>query len=122
MPLLDLIWVMLMWFLFFAWIVVIVGVVTDIFRSPDLSGLGKAGWVLLVILIPWVGAAIYLIARGEGLSLRYMEALGNRKKKRTIDPRSGTAMGVDWRSSAGTRRVPMSGALDYDSASTRVMR
>ena len=122
MPLLDLIWVMLMWFLFFAWIVVITGVVTDIFRSPDISGLAKAAWVLFVIVIPWLGVIVYLIARGEGLSSRYREALGSRKRKRTIDPRSGTAMGVDWRTSAGTRRVGMSGALDYDSASTRVMR
>jgi hypothetical protein len=122
MPLLDLIWVMLMWFLLFAWIVVITGVVTDVFRSPDLSGMAKAGWVLFVIVIPWLGVIVYLIARGDGLSVRYREALGDRKRKRTLDPRSGTAMGVDWRSSASTRRVPMSGALDYDSASTRVMR
>jgi hypothetical protein len=74
MPLLDLIWVMLMWFLLFAWILVIVGVVTDIFRSHDLSGGAKAGWLLLVIVIPWLGVVIYLIARGDSLSVRYAEA------------------------------------------------
>jgi hypothetical protein len=122
MPLLDLIWVMLIWFLLFAWIVVIAGVVTDVFRSEDLSGMAKAGWVLFVIVIPWLGVIVYLIARGDSLTMRYLEALGKRERRRTVDPRSGTSMGASWRSSAGARRVGMSGALDFDTQSARVLR
>lgn len=122
MPLLDLIWVLLIWFLFFAWIVVITGVVTDIFRSHDLSGVAKAGWVLFVIVIPWLGVIVYLIARGDALTVRYLEALGTRDRRRTVDPRSGTSIGVDWRSSAGTRRIGMSDAIDFDTQSARVLR
>ena len=122
MPLLDLIWTMLIWFLLFALLVVIVGVVTDIFRSHDLSAVAKAAWVLFVIVIPWLGVIVYLIARGDSLTARYLEAFGQRERKRTLDPRSGTSMGVDWRRSADTRRVPMAGAMDFDTQSARVMR
>jgi hypothetical protein len=122
MPLLDLIWVMLMWFLLLAWIVVITGVVTDVFRSHDLSAVGKAGWVLLVIVIPWLGVIVYLVARGDSLTERYLVALGNRRRKRAVDPRSGTSMGVDWRRSADARQTGMAGAMDFDTQSARIMR
>jgi Phospholipase_D-nuclease N-terminal len=44
---------------------VAVSVVIDIFRSPDLSGAAKAGWVLVVMVLPLLGALIYIIARGD---------------------------------------------------------
>lgn len=89
MPLLDLIWVMLMWFLLFAWIIVVISVVTDIFRSHDLSGAGKAGWVLFVIVIPWLGVIIYLIMRSDGMVTRYSEAFAAHADPRTYEPGSG---------------------------------
>lgn len=122
MPLLDLFWVMLMWFLFFAWLIVIIAVVTDIFRSHDLSGAAKSGWVLFVILIPWLGVIVYLITRGESMTVRYLEALGKRDRRRIVDPQGGTSMGIDWRRSADARYVGMSGAIDFDTQSARVLR
>jgi Short C-terminal domain/Phospholipase_D-nuclease N-terminal len=50
--------------LLFIWIWIAVGVFADIFRSPDLSGWGKAGWCLLIVILPLLGVLIYLIARG----------------------------------------------------------
>jgi multidrug resistance efflux pump len=50
--------------------------VFDIFRSPDLSGWGKAGWLLLIVLLPLIGVLIYLIARGHKMqehSVRYAQ-------------------------------------------------
>ena len=91
MPLLDLIWVMLVLFLFVAWILVIVGVVTDIFRSDDLSGIAKAAWVLFVIVIPWLGVIVYLIARGDTLTARYLEAREKRERKRAVEAGQGRA-------------------------------
>jgi hypothetical protein len=44
---------------------VAISVVIDIFRSPDLSGAAKAGWVLVVMVIPLLGVLIYIIARGD---------------------------------------------------------
>jgi hypothetical protein len=51
--------------LLFVWIWVAISVVTDVFRSKDLSGGAKAGWVLLIVLVPLVGVLVYLVARGD---------------------------------------------------------
>ncbi len=51
--------------LLFLWIWIAIGVILDIFRSHDLSGWGKAGWLLLIVILPLLGVLIYLIARGH---------------------------------------------------------
>jgi hypothetical protein len=58
-------WSMLWFFLFFIWIYVLIMIFGDIFRSDDLSGWGKALWVIFVIVLPWLGVLVYLIARGH---------------------------------------------------------
>jgi IS5 family transposase len=55
---------MLWFFLFFIWIWLLITVFADIFRSPDLSGWGKALWSIFVIVMPYLGVFVYLIARG----------------------------------------------------------
>jgi hypothetical protein len=67
-PLLNLFWTMLFFFLFFLWIWLLVTVFIDIFRSPDLHGLGKAAWFIFVLLIPLLGVLVYLIARGHKMA------------------------------------------------------
>jgi hypothetical protein len=69
-PLLAMFWTMLVFFLWVAWIVIVFRVVIDIFRSKDLGGVGKGFWVLFVILIPWLGVLVYLIARGRSMAER----------------------------------------------------
>ena len=58
-------WSMLWFFLFFIWIWLLIVVFTDIFRSDDLGGWGKALWSIFVIVLPYLGVFIYLIARGN---------------------------------------------------------
>jgi predicted membrane channel-forming protein YqfA (hemolysin III family) len=70
MPLLDLFLTVMWFFLFVAWVWIVVWVIIDIFRSHDLSGWAKALWVLLVAVIPWLGVLIYLIARGKPMAER----------------------------------------------------
>ena len=70
MPVLDVLWSMLWFFLFIAWIWVIIVVIADVFRSHDLNGWGKALWTIFIILIPWLGLLVYLIARGHGMQER----------------------------------------------------
>ena len=60
-------------FLFFAWIMCLFWVFGDIFRRRDLGGGAKTFWVLFVIVIPWLGILVYLIARGHGMQERAME-------------------------------------------------
>jgi len=66
---------MLEFFLFFAWIMCLFYIFGDIFRSKDMGGGAKTFWVLFVILIPWLGILVYLIARGKGMHERQLEQL-----------------------------------------------
>jgi ABC-type multidrug transport system fused ATPase/permease subunit len=63
-PLLSIFWTMLEFFIFFLWIWLLIVIFADIFRSHDMGGLAKALWVLFVIIVPYLGVLIYLIARG----------------------------------------------------------
>jgi len=58
-------WSMMWFFLWFIWIWMLIVVFGDIFRSPDLSGWGKALWTIFVIFLPYLGVFVYLIARGR---------------------------------------------------------
>src|SRR3954454_19753882 len=60
-------------FLFFAWFMCLFWVLGDVFRSRDLGGGAKTMWVIFVIVIPWLGILVYLIARGHGMQERQLE-------------------------------------------------
>jgi hypothetical protein len=70
MPLLDLFWTTVWFFLFIAWIWLLIAIYADIFRSDDMGGWGKAFWVLFVLVLPFLGVLIYLIARGGSMQER----------------------------------------------------
>jgi hypothetical protein len=57
-------------FLFAAWLMILFVIIGDLFRDHDMSGWGKAAWVLFLIFVPFLAALIYLIARGEGMRER----------------------------------------------------
>jgi hypothetical protein len=63
-PILDLFLTMLYFFLFFIWIYLLITVFVDIFRSHDMGGGIKALWCIFIIILPFLGVFIYLIARG----------------------------------------------------------
>ena len=67
-------WSMLWFFMFFIWIWLLIIVFGDIFRSHDLGGLAKTLWVIFVILVPYLGVFVYLIARGHKMSEHAAEA------------------------------------------------
>lgn len=66
---------LLEFFLFFAWIMCLFWIFGDIFRSRDIGGGAKTFWVLFVILIPWLGILVYLLARGKGMHERQIEQM-----------------------------------------------
>lgn len=72
MSLLGIFWTMLWFFLFVAWIWLLITVFTDLFHS-DMSGLAKAAWVLLLLVFPLLGVLIYLLANGDAMQRRAME-------------------------------------------------
>src|SRR5712691_9327120 len=62
-PLLNVFWSMLMFFVFFAWIWILISVFADNFRRNDHTGLAKAGWTVLIVFLPFLGVLLYMIAR-----------------------------------------------------------
>jgi hypothetical protein len=92
---LDLFWSMLWFFLFFAWIWLLISVFSDIFRSSDLSGGGKALWTLFVLILPYLGVFVYLIARGGQMQERSMEEAVRREEatRKYIQQAAGSAGG-----------------------------
>ncbi|MFF7176941.1 SHOCT domain-containing protein [Streptomyces sp. NPDC008121] len=69
-PLLNLFWTMLWLFLWVMWFFLLFKVVTDIFRDHSLSGWAKAGWLVLVLVLPYLGVFVYLVARGKSMGER----------------------------------------------------
>ena len=67
-------WSMLWFFLFFIWIWMLIAVFSDIFRSRDLSGWTKALWIIFVIVLPYLGVFVYLIARGHKMQEHTLQA------------------------------------------------
>ena len=72
-PLLDAFLTMLWIFLFIIWIWLLIMIFGDIFRSHDLGGWGKAAWVIGIIIFPFVGVLLYLIARGGKMQQRQVQ-------------------------------------------------
>jgi len=60
----QVLWDMIWFFLFFIWIWLLITVFADIFRSHDLNGWGKGLWTIFVVVFPYLGVFVYLIARG----------------------------------------------------------
>ena len=69
-PLLNLFWTMLWLFLWILWIFLLFRIIVDIFRSDDMGGWAKAGWVIFLIILPFLGVLVYLIARGGSMHKR----------------------------------------------------
>src|SRR6516225_2793087 len=66
----QVVWTMFIFFLWVIWIWLLIVVFMDIFRNHQSSGLAKAGWCIFVIILPFLGVFIYLIAEGKGMAER----------------------------------------------------
>jgi type VI protein secretion system component VasK len=73
-PLMGIFWSMMWFFLWIIWIMLLFRVIGDIFRSHDLGGFAKVLWLLLVIVFPFFGVFIYMIARGRAMAQHDMDA------------------------------------------------
>jgi hypothetical protein len=74
-PFLDVLWTMFIFFLFIIWIWILITVFADIFRRKDMSGIGKAVWIIFVILLPYLGVLVYLIANHDGMADRNIQQM-----------------------------------------------
>jgi uncharacterized membrane protein YcjF (UPF0283 family) len=80
-PFLDILWTMIIFFSWVIWIWIVITVLADLFRRHDISGWGKAGWVVFVIVLPFLGVLIYLIAQHDGMRDRSMKQAETQKQE-----------------------------------------
>jgi len=69
-PFLDVLWTMLVIFAWVIWFWLLITVFADLFRRHDISGWGKAGWIVFVIILPFLGVLVYFIAESKGMAER----------------------------------------------------
>jgi hypothetical protein len=69
-PFLNIFWTMIIFFVWVVWIWMMISILSDVFRRPDLSGWGKAGWCVFLIVLPFLGVLIYLGTQSEGMAQR----------------------------------------------------
>ena len=78
-PFLDVLWSMVIFFIWIVWFMLLFRVFGDIFRRDDLSGLGKTGWIIFTILLPFLGVFIYLITQNDGMTKREIHRMRARR-------------------------------------------
>jgi len=92
-PFLDVFWTMLVFFVWVAWFMLLFRVIGDIFRRDDLSGLGKTGWLIFAIVLPFLGVFIYLITQNEGMTQREIDRAQARRAQFDDQVRSAAGSG-----------------------------
>jgi Short C-terminal domain/Phospholipase_D-nuclease N-terminal len=79
-PFLDVLWTLIIFFCWVAWIWIVITVFIDVFRRDDIGGWGKAGWVVFVIVLPFLGVLVYLIAQHDGMRERSVRQAQDQKQ------------------------------------------
>lgn len=108
-------WTVLLWsFIWISAIVVWFHCLVDLFRDSTLGGWGKAGWTLVLVFIPWLGALIYIIARGRAMSTRQAAAMAQQAavQERYITEVAGGTTSASADQTAGAKALLDSGAID----------
>jgi MFS family permease len=80
-PFLDVLWTMVVFFLWILWFWLLFGIWSDIFRRHDISGWGKAGWLILTIVLPFLGVFLYVITQNEGMTQRNIERARSQQRQ-----------------------------------------
>jgi Short C-terminal domain/Phospholipase_D-nuclease N-terminal len=82
-PFIDVFWSILVFIGWVIWFWILITVLADLFRRHDISGWGKAAWTIFVIVLPFIGVLIYLIAQGDNMAQR--QAADARKGQAAFD-------------------------------------
>jgi Phospholipase_D-nuclease N-terminal/Short C-terminal domain len=92
-PFLDVLWTMLVFFLWIAWFWILISVFGDVFRRHDISGAKKTAWIVFCILLPFLGVFVYLITQNDGMTQRTLEQA--RAQQNRFDDAVREAAGTD---------------------------
>jgi len=111
-PFLDIFWSMIIFFTWVVWIWMMITILGDVFRRRDISGWSKALWSIFMIVLPFVGVLVYLIANHDGLQERQLERAGVAQQRfdQRVVAANGGGSGVDEIEKA--QRLLKSGAID----------
>ena len=100
-PFLDVLWTMFVIFLWIIWFSLLFKVFGDIFRRNDLSGLGKTGWLIFTIVLPFLGVFIYLVTQNDGMTQRDLDRM--QAQRAQLDDYVRTTAGVAARQRRSSR-------------------
>jgi len=120
----EVFWSLLWFFMFFIWIWLLIGVIGDIFRSHDLSGVAKAAWVIAIIIVPYLGVFLYLIIRGGKMHEHALQAHEQRDAalRTYIQGAAGTSGGSTADELEKLARLREQGAIDDEEYATAKSR
>ena len=79
-PFLDILWTLIIFFAWVIWIWIAITVLADVFRRHDIGGWHKAAWIVFVIVIPFLGVLVYLIAQHDGMRERSVKQAESQKQ------------------------------------------
>jgi hypothetical protein len=99
-PFLDVLWSMIIFFAWVIWIWMMITILADVFRRRDLSGWAKAAWTVFLIVLPFLGVLVYLIANHDGMADRGAEAAKGQQRQmdeyvRSVAQTGGPATEID---------------------------
>jgi hypothetical protein len=107
----QVVWTMFIFFLWVIWIWLLITVFIDIFRNHQSSGFAKAGWCVFVILLPFLGVFVYLIAEGRGMAERNMQRAQGQQAQMDAYVRSVASSGDPAEQIAKAKQLLDSGAI-----------
>jgi Short C-terminal domain/Phospholipase_D-nuclease N-terminal len=111
-PFLDVLWTMILFFAWVAWLWILFTVFADLFRRDDIGGWGKAAWVVFVIVLPFLGVLIYLIAQHDGM--RERSARQARAQRQAFDQHLREAAGGSATEIAKAKELLDAGAITQE--------
>jgi len=123
-PFLDVLWTMFIFFLFVIWIWILITVFVDLFRRKDASGWKKAAWVVFLILAPYLGVLIYLIANHDGMADRNLQQMQAQQEQMDSYVRSAAGSGGAASEIETAKGLLDSGAItqaEYDSIKAKAL-
>ncbi|NUR92350.1 MAG: SHOCT domain-containing protein [Nonomuraea sp.] len=126
-PLLNLFWTMMWFFLWIMWLFLLFRIIADIFTSDDLGGWGKAGWTVLVLVLPFLGVLIYLIARGSSMSGRAAKRAQDQEQvfqdyiRQTAGTSSGPSVADQLEKFASLKESGAISEQEYEQAKAKVL-
>jgi putative oligomerization/nucleic acid binding protein/phospholipase D-like protein len=125
-PFLDVFWTMIIFFCWVLWIWIVITIFADIFRRHDIGGWAKAAWIVFVIILPFLGVLIYLIAQHDGMRDRSVKQA--REQRQAFDEYVREAAGSSGGGSAGeiakAKELLDSGAItqeEFDALKRKVL-